>query len=71
MHPNLEEEPEGLVAPQSNFDEDGHRKTYLLNKDDYVEGGDFVNSAFVNWFATFDEVTIRPFLIRNYTLAAV
>lgn len=45
------------------------RRTYLLG--DEKEPGSFPNSAFAKWFAQFDEHSIRPFLIRNYTLEAV
>jgi glutamate mutase epsilon subunit len=38
---------------------------------DKGEKGGWVNSAFAKWFANFDEDTLRPFLIRNYTLQAV
>jgi Sodium/hydrogen exchanger family len=45
------------------------RLTYLLGRGE--EKGGFPNSRFAKWFANFDENSIRPFLIRNYTLEAV
>lgn len=60
---------ENIAHPNLDVTVDTHRKTYLLGEGN--DQGGFANSAFANWFANFDENTLRPFLIRNYTLEAV
>lgn len=60
---------ENIAHPNLDVTVDTGRKTYLLGA-----GGDqggFANSKFANWFANLDEHTLRPFLIRNYTLEAI
>lgn len=53
IHPNLE-----------NEEEEARAITYLMPNG--AEPGSWADSAFVKWFATFDELKLRPFLIRNY-----
>lgn len=44
------------------------RPSYLLGD---IPSGGWVNSCFVNWFVTFDETKLRPWLIRNYSLTQI
>ena len=60
MHPN---EDKSMISDISR------RPSYLLGNQN--EPASWQTSAFVNWFVKFDEYTLRPFLIRNYTLKNV
>ena len=53
LHPNEEEEVEEEVDPG------------LLDKDGKKIG--WTNSWFYNWFSNFDEKTLRPMFIRNFS----
>jgi len=53
QHPNEEVEEEEEVDPG------------LLNKDGERIG--WTNSWFYNWFSKFDEETLRPMFIRNFS----
>ena len=60
MHPN---EDKSMISDISR------RPSYLLGNQN--EPASWQTSAFVSWFVKFDEYTLRPFLIRNYTLKNV
>ena len=59
IHPN--EEKSVISAPMD--------RTYsYLMPERPVGQKSWVNSRFVSWFIEFDEVTLRPFLIRKYNI---
>jgi len=60
-HPN---EDKSMIS-----DAVSRRPSYLLTID--TQPNSWVDSAFVKWFAKFDEEKIRPFLIYKYNLDKV
>lgn len=59
VHPN---EEKSILS--DNVSRMSRHPSYLLGR----MPNTFANSRFVNWFVTFDETKLRPFLIRNYSL---
>ena len=59
VHPN---EEKSMIS-----DAPSRRPSYLLG----AQPASWATSAFVNWFVDFDEMKLRPFLIRNYSLQYV
>ena len=62
VHPN---EEKSMISDISRV---SHRPSYLLGD---IPSGGWVNSCFVNWFVTFDETKLRPWLIRDYSLKQI
>jgi hypothetical protein len=56
VHPN---EEKSVISEQAS-----QKPSYLLG----AQPASWVDSAFVKWFAEFDENKLRPWLIRNYSL---
>ena len=63
IHPN--EEKSVISAPV------GRTASYLLGMEPVAEHKSWVNSRFVAWFIQFDEMKLRPFLIRKYDIGNI